>query len=148
MPFRYKLEGLLRLQRGREKQEENRLLACAAKLAALNHELEGLEAVGMDRKRAAQEEMRSGVLAAVLKIGMAWEEAARKKANELKAQRELARKARKEQLERYRAARQNREVLESLKDRQRAAYESEDARRAQQDLDEMHLTQRKPVEIE
>jgi flagellar export protein FliJ len=139
MPFAYRLEVLLRLQRSLEHQEENRLLACAARIVRLKAELQSWEAARMARKRRIMEDLERGASGIVLQIAADWDLAAHRKQAEIRKQIVAAEQARREQMRVYREARQKREVLDSLRERQQTEYNQEEIRKLQQTLDEMYL---------
>lgn len=139
MSFTYRLEVLLRLQRSLEHQEENRLLACVARIARLNTELQSWEAARFARKRRIMEELQAGATGAVLQTAADWDLAARRKQADIRKQMEAAEQMRLQQMLVYREARQKREVLDGLRERQQMAYNLEEVRRSQQTLDEMYL---------
>jgi len=138
MAFRYRLEALLRLQRSVEQQEENRLLACVSKVASLRAEAQALEQARFERKRSAWSEP-SGTPAALLRFAAEWDARALQRQKEIHERLRAAEVARLKQMVVYRAARQKREILEGLKDRQESAYTTEQLRTLQQSLDETHL---------
>jgi len=139
MPFAYRLEVLLRLQRSLEHQEENRLLACVARIARLNTELQTWEAARFARKRRIMEELQAGATGSVLQTAADWDLAASRKQADIRKQMEAAEQMRLQQMLVYREARQKREVLDGLRERQQTAYNLEEVRRLQQTLDEMYL---------
>ena len=139
MAFAYRLEVLLRLQRSLEQQEENRLLACAVRVARLKAELRSWEAARFARKRRIIEELEAGATGVVLQIAGEWDLAACRKQAEIRKQMETAEQLRLQQMGVYRKARQKREVLDGLKERQQTAYNQEELRKMQQTLDEMYL---------
>jgi flagellar export protein FliJ len=139
MAFQYRLESLLRLQRSLEQQEENRLSACNARVSRLLAELQSLQELRWERKRAAFTNEPEGTPAAFLRFAVEWEESARRREKEIREQLKAAEDARQKQMLVYRQGRKKREILESLKDRQESAYTAEQLRRAQQILDETHL---------
>ena len=139
MPFAYRLEVLLRLQRSLEHQEEKRLLACAARVVRLKVELQSWESARLARKRRIMEDLERGASGIALQIAADWDLAAHRKQTEIRKQIVAAEQSRLEQLRVYRKARQRREVLDSLRERQQTEYNQEEIRRLQQMLDEMYL---------
>jgi flagellar export protein FliJ len=139
MAFRYKLEALLRLQRSIEHQEENRLLACVARIVSLKDDLQVWNEARLHRRRNALGDLEKGSPGIFLRFAEEWDQAARARVKEILQQLKVAEEARLQQLKIYRAARQKREVLESLRERQQSAYTVEQLRRIQQGLDETHL---------
>jgi flagellar export protein FliJ len=139
MAFRYRLETLLRLQRSLEHQEENRLLACVARIASLKADLHAWEEARLRRRASIWTDLQQGASGTLLQFAGLWDQAVRAREKELREQLSLAEQAREQQLKVYRVARQKRETLESLKEREESVYTSEQLRRIQQDLDETHL---------
>jgi len=139
MPFAYRLEVLLRLQRSLEHQEENRLLACAARVVRLKAALQSWEAARLALKRRIMEDLERGASGIALQIAADWDLAAHRKQTEIRKKIVAAEQLRLEQLRVYREARQRREVLDSLRERQQTEYNQEEIRRLQQMLDEMYL---------
>jgi flagellar export protein FliJ len=140
MAFHYRLESLLRLQRSVEKQEENRLLACAARVTALKNEMEEWEEGRRLRKQQSAEELKEGSTGAVLSLASEWDAGARRKQKEIALQLVKAEAARNEQMVKVRAERQKREVLEGLKEKLKSTFDQEQLRKVQQVMDDMYLT--------
>jgi flagellar export protein FliJ len=140
MAFQFRLESVLRLQRSLEKQEENRLLALVAQVAAFRNEMNAWEEERRRRKRQAAEEMNSGSTAAALSLTEEWDLRVTRKQQELASKLLQAEEARRAQVAKVQQERQKREVLEGLKDRLRTVQNREELRRIQQVLDDMHLT--------
>jgi len=139
MAFRFSLAGVLRLRASLERAERARLLAVLAEMVPIRVEILALE----EEMRAAAESLRSA-------LGRGLSGAELQCETELRQQRdkrrlELLRKfatlevRRWKQVEIYRRARQQREILENLKARQLALYELEQKRREQMRLDEVFL---------
>ncbi len=139
MAFRYKLETLLRLQRSLEHQEENRLLICVARIAGLNAALQAWEDARRQRDAGVWQDFTQPNPACLLQFASLWEQTARAREKEIREQLRLAELARQEQWKVYRLARQKRETLESLREREATAYTAEYLRSMQRDLDEAHL---------
>jgi flagellar export protein FliJ len=141
LAFRYRLEILLRLQRSVEHQEENRLMACAARVASLKNELQDWEEARLARRASVWADLEKGAPGTVLQFAALWDRAVSLHEKEILEKLHAAEKAREEQLTVYRAARRKREVLESLRQREETTHNSELLRRIQRDLDEAHLAQ-------
>lgn len=139
MAFEYRLESLLRLQRSIEHQEENRLLACAARVTGLKADLQAWEKLRLSRREQANSHLEQGTTAVFLQFAAEWDRAARALQKEIGRQLRAAEADRQKQMHGYRAARQKREVLESLKQRLQDTYTVEQLRRIQQSLDETYL---------
>ncbi len=139
MSFRYTLESLLRLRESMERQEEQRLFAIAALVARLRAEIQQLHEDNLAFRRRALQEMASGSPGALLRFAGIREAAFENARNRLELQLDEAERKRLHQLCEYQAARQKREILQGLRDRQEAAYELEFARHEQQTADEAFL---------
>ena len=148
MSFRYSLQAILRLRQSLERQEEQRLFIAVGVVARLRNDLELLEEQRFEEKRRAFDEMASGSSGAILQFIAICDEAYAGKKRSLELQLEQAEKKRLEQLEKYKKVRQDREILEGLRDRQEEAYNLEFARREQQAADEAFLTRRNTRTIE
>lgn len=140
MAFHYRLESLLRLQRSIEKQQENLLMACAARVSALKNEMASWEEERHQRKRHAAEDLKMGSTGAALELAAQWDVAARRKQKEIASQLVKAEAVRNQQLAKVQAERQKREVLEGLKEKLESTYDLEQRRKIQQVMDDMYLT--------
>jgi len=139
MPFRYRLQSVLRLRRSLEHQEEQRLFALAAVVNRLRADLETRQHLDLAARRAALAEMGTLSSGAQLQF-RAWCDAASLRVIEqLKTQLQEAERKRLEQVKVYQEARQEREIFEGLRERQEEIYRSEWARREQQAADESFL---------
>jgi flagellar export protein FliJ len=140
MPFHFSLNGVLRLRESLEKAELQQLRAIAAAVASGRAELDSLDknietarrwtldataTRGLTGAELHFEVLRDGVLQAV-RSSLA------EKLAGLERQREEHQLC-------YLHARQQREILSSLYQRQLAAYRLQQARREQQRLDELFL---------
>lgn len=141
MPFKYRLEVLLRLQRSLEHQEENRLLACVARVAQLKAQFQFWENARFARKRRLVEELEAGAKGIFLQLAAEWDAGARRRQVEIRKQMEAAEELRLQQMQVYRKARQKREVLDDLRERQQTVYHQEELRQLQRTLDETFLIQ-------
>ena len=143
MAFRFSLQSVLRYRRGLENQEEKKLLAAALAVGKVRAEIEKLAELDTQQRGTVQTEMISeSVLGSVLQFyAKCGEQRVILEKQKVKRLQELEEK-RKEQAAEYRNARQTREILEGLCDRQKAKYERELAQRIQQNMDEMFLVQK------
>ena len=139
MAFKYRLEVLLKLQNNLEHQEENRLLACAGRVAQLKAEIARLHTERLERRRNEQAELEKSVAGVLVAVETECDDAVKAliAVNEKKL--EKAEQARLEQLIVYRASRQKREVLEALKDRLETIYDQAELRRIQLGMDDTYL---------
>lgn len=139
MAFRYSLQSILRLRRSLEHQEEQRLFALAAVVNRLRAEIAGLQQRDLMLRRGALAEMQVVSSGAQMQFRAHGDAALTRALDGLKLQLKNAELRRFEQLKIYQQARQRREILESLRDRQYEAYRQEAARRLQQSTDEAFL---------
>lgn len=139
MAFRYALQTLLRLREGLERQEEQRLFAAAAVVNALRLQLERFQESELLYERAAQQELCAGSSAALLRFADVCKAASLQVRKDLESRLAEADRKRMERLQDYQAARQKREILEGLRQKQETAYRFESARQEQQAADEAFL---------
>jgi flagellar export protein FliJ len=139
MAFRYPLQSVLRLRRSLEQQAEQRLFVIAGQVLRLRAEIEEHNLGEMERKRAGLELMAAGSFGAILRYAVFCEAASEAKRVALQVQLAAAERQRLEQLSRYHEARQKREILESVRERQKLTYDLTNARRDQQSADETFL---------
>lgn len=139
MAFRYALQTLLRLREGLERQEEQRLFAAAAVVSSLRAQLEQLQEDELRREREMQQEMIGGGSAELLRFADVCRAASLEVRKKLEFRLEEADRKRMERLQDYQAARQKREILAGLRQKQEAAYQLESARQEQQAADETFL---------
>jgi len=132
MAFRFTLQSVLRLRRSREKQEERKLLAIASAAGRVRTEIERLEEISMDQYQRRNDELTSGAtIGAMLQFDTLQFER-RKILAELEHKRA-------EQAAEYRRARQQREIMEGLRDHQKAKFDREFQKREQERADEIFL---------
>ena len=139
MAFRYKLEAILRLRNSIERQEEQRLLAIASTVARLRAEIVRHDENRLHEKREAFEELKMGASGAVLQFMAMCEVASEERRNRLLRTLKECEEKRLEQMAVYRKARQKREILASLRERQKYSHDLEHSRHVQQDVDEAFL---------
>jgi len=140
MAFRYPLQSLLRLRESLERQEENRLFAVAAEVARLRAQIEELrQGNAAARRRELNALEVSGGVAITLQFMAICDAAVAGACARLQIQLDAAEHKRLLQLAAYQAARQKREILEGLRERQESAYQVETAHHEQQSLDDSFL---------
>ena len=142
MPFQFTLPALLRLRESFEKMELQRLQAIAAQLMKIRAEIELIDAETDTARRDIVEQSLSGISGAELHVALASEEVRHLRRLMLVTKQAEAQEAHKAQMLRYKEARQRREILSNLRERQLSAYEREQARREQQRIDELFLIRR------
>jgi flagellar export protein FliJ len=139
MAFRFPLETVLRLRASFERLEHLRLLSLQAIVVRLRQEIDSFDAQSLRFERSQRERLTEGTPAADLQF-----EATRMNTRVLQKRSleahlaELMLRHQKQQLV-YLAARQKREILENLRLRKWSEYRREQARREQQQMDELFL---------
>lgn len=142
MAFRFALESVLRLRVSSERQEQARLELLSQHMYAAQEKCASLRKEQISLEQTFRKSMATGMDASELhsylssKLGLAVAEAAAAQA--LTA----AEKLWNEQRARFLRARQEREVLESVRDRQYQEYMTEQNRREQQQIDDLFAMRR------
>jgi flagellar export protein FliJ len=139
MPFRYRLQSVLRLRRSLEHQEEQNLFAAAAAAAKLRANLEQLERNHLKRKNKTFQEMTIGSSGAVLQFEAACDAGFEEARQSLLLQLADAEQKKAQRLQDYLFARQKRETFEGLRNRQEEAYVLDASRHEQQSTEEAFL---------
>jgi len=142
MPFRFALSPVLRLRENLERREYLALQALYSQAAEVRSDIKALEqALALARNRRSSQ-LLEGMPAAHLQLELEGEARIGHKRQELTAKLlELQSKV-KEQIGKYRQARQKRETLEELRRQQLQEYVREEATREQQAGDELFLLRR------
>jgi flagellar export protein FliJ len=139
MPFRFPLQAVLRSRESFERLERQRLQIISREVIRTQQQLERARVERANALSGLQEKLRKGSTAGELQFELfcdlarvrriaAWHE-------RLSRLRELQRR----QIEIYRQTQQQRKIMENLRDRQRAAYQLVQDRRAQQQMDDRYL---------
>jgi len=142
MPFRFTLKALLRLRETSERTELDKLRAIAAQIIRAKAEIELLDDDSDAERRKMLDEAAKGITGAELHLEVLREEAYRARRSALVKEVKELEIARIERQKRYTEARQQREILSNLRERQLTAYNLILARREQQQLDELFLIRR------
>ena len=142
MAFRFSLDAVLHFRQSLEHQQELRLRAANQQVARVRHRIEQIEQRIREAEMRRSQQIGSGTTAAELHFSLLSESALREQIPVL--QRELARlrTLRDQQQRIYQQARREREILESLRDRNLHEYERDVARHEQRELDELFLLRR------
>jgi len=139
MAFRFPLRALLRLRQGYERREQLRLQILTRELHQARQRLETLNQEQTAARKQLEESLRAGMAGAELHFEVACA-AERAKHHKALAEQSVKLAAQREnQLGIFRRAQQQRKVVESLRDRQYELYRRIQARRAQQQMDELFL---------
>ena len=142
MPFRFALAPLLRLRQSIERQRTLQLQEANLQVSRAQETLAQLErslaaAVQSDSRRLA-----AGCTAAELQFALVLRENRRRFRQELQSELSRLELLRQQAASEYHRAYREREVLDTLRARQRRAYQQEQLRRQQQELDAAYLLQR------
>ena len=142
MAFHFQLATLLRLRESLERQELQRLQNLVAEITQTRAEIESIDFQVESSRREVVEQASTGISGAELHAVALGEFARLELRARLIAKLEELEQQRKEQQSRYNHARQRREILSNLRERQFSAYQREQARREQQQTDELFLIRR------
>lgn len=141
MPFRFTLAPLLRLRQSVERQQALRLREASLEVTRMQDSLARLEQFLADSTRSDHAALSAGRSAAELQFASLFRENLHRLRQELQAELCRLELARQRAAEEYHRAYREREVLETLRTRQRRAYQQEELRREQRELDAAHLLQ-------
>jgi len=148
MAFRFSLDMLLRLRVSLERKEELNLQRINAALVQAHQDLAQLRQERQAAWGEAQLRLRDSAPAAELHFELARDQAAQQRAEWLQQRIAQLEAARQEQQRVYRKARQDREILENLRDRKREKYDMDLSRSEQQNIDDLQLMLRASRELE
>jgi flagellar FliJ protein len=139
MAFRFPLQAVLRLRQGYERRERLRLEALAAQIALVLSQLSVLEHQSLVARQRATQMLLEGMAGSELHFEALRSAAfAGRRVGLLERLAELERQHRAQQLA-YQEARRQKEVIDSLRSRQLGIFRLQQARREQQQLDELFL---------
>jgi len=142
MPFRFTLSPVLRLRENLERREYLTLQALYSESAEVRSDIRALEQTLARARSQRTSKLSEGMPAVLLQFELESEARVEHKRQTLVAKLvELQTKV-KEQIEKYRQARQKREILEELRRQQLQEYTREEAIREQQAADELFLLRR------
>jgi len=142
MPFRFPLQAVLHYRQSLEHQQELRLRTANQQVARVQHLIELADGHRQDLYASQSEELRQGISAAELQFGLLYEKELLRQRHELEQRLAQVQQLREQQREIFRRARQAREILENVRDRQLESYRKEGARREQRGLDDLFLLRR------
>lgn len=142
MAFRFSLETLLRFRQSLERRQEILLQAANQRVALARSEIENLERYLEYRRTTRSAELNRGAFASELQFEILGDDALRKRGQVLDQELSRLQALRDQELDRFHKARADREAVESIRDRQRIAYNEDQKRRAQRHLDDLFLMRR------
>jgi flagellar export protein FliJ len=139
MAFAFPLQGVLRVRELQERSELQRLQTLAAQVAAVRAEIVSLEAEAEQIRRGVWQEASAGISGAELHFSTSRESASLERRRLLQTKLQELERAQQAQMQRYLQVRRKKETIAHLREEQLAAYELEQSRRAQRQLDELFL---------
>jgi len=142
MAFRFPLETVLRLRQNLERQQELLLYQANQEVLALTRQVQEVDAGLAENERRRSLQLQAGVTAAELQFELLCDATLMQWRVELERRLGKARKARDFQAESFRRARQNREVIETLRRHQLQLYRQHEARQDQRRADDLFLLRR------
>jgi len=142
--FEFSLNALLRLRQSLEKAELQRLQGTVARCIRVRLRIGSVTQEIKDLRNTMQESAARGVTGAELHFQGLEVAAREKQLGELRKALNEVEQLRQKQLASYRKARQRREIISNLRQRELEAYQLEQARRQQQQADELFLMRWKP----
>lgn len=137
MAFRFSLQPVLRLRQSYERREELRLATIVAYLSQLRNELEGVlrERFAASENLAAR--LQAGMISSEYQFELAGLARLWERQHHIVQQIAQAERDRALQEQSYREAQKRRKILENLRARRLAAFRQVQARREQQQLDDV-----------
>ena len=142
MPFRFPLQSILHYRQSVEHQQELRLRAANQQVGRVRHLIDQLETRRSENQEAQNRRLQSGMTGAELQFELQCESELLRHLWELEQQFARLQRLRDQQREVFRQAREARETLEAIRDRELHSYGKESLRREQRDLDELFLLRR------
>jgi flagellar export protein FliJ len=142
MAFQFVLAPLLRLRRSIERQRTLQLQEANLRVARARQALADLERFMLEAVQSDAAGLAAGRTAAELQFAILLREKMQHYREQLRSSLSELELARQKALAAYHQAYREREVLETLRARQRSVYQQEQSRRQQQELDAAHLLQR------
>jgi flagellar export protein FliJ len=142
MAFRFALAPLFRLRQSIERQRTLQLQDASLQVARTQQTLAQLEQFLTDSAQADAESLTAGRTAAELQFAAVLRENLHRFREELHSQIRKLELLRQQAMAAYHQAYREREVLETLRARQRRLYQQEQLRRQQRELDAAYLLQR------
>lgn len=142
MSFRFALAPLLRLRQSVERQRTLELQKANLEVSRAQETLTQLERYLADSAQADSQGLKAGCTAADLHFASALRENLVRFCRELQSDVHKLDLLRQKALGEYRQAFREREILETLRARQRRLYQQEQSRREQREMDADYLLQR------
>lgn len=142
MAFEFSLATVLRVRESIEEREERALQKIQMEIGLALHQLEELTAAIAGAHAAREQAMRQPMAAVHMQSMLENTASAEASRMTLLQQLEVLEQARAEQMRRYHAAHRDRETLTEMLNQQREAYELEQVRMEQKQLDDIFVARR------
>lgn len=142
MAFRFVFASLLRLRQSIERQRTLQLQEANLQVSRARETLAQLERFLSDSADTDSAALTAGRTAADLQFAAVFRENLHRYREEIQSDIRKLEQVRQQAMVAYHQAYREREVLETLRSRQRRDYQQEQLRRQQQELDAAHLLQR------
>lgn len=142
MAFRFSLHVVLRVRQSLEHQQELLLQAANHRTTALRREIDDLERSMEEIAAQRAGQLKSGLSAAELQFAVLCRSALWERRQQLEQSLNKAREERDACAQVFRKVRRDREVVETLRDRQFQLYRQLEARQNQRRLDDLFLLRR------
>ena len=142
MPFRFALAPILRLRQSIERQRTLQLQEANLHVSRAQQEVAQLDRFLINTDQSDSAALAAGCCAAELQFVVSLRRNLMAYREELLSDVRRLELVRQKALGEYHQAYRDREILESLRARQRHTYQQEQSRRQQQELDATHLLQR------
>jgi flagellar export protein FliJ len=142
MPFRFRLESILRLRESLEHREELLLQNANQRVAQAQSEIEACIRELQERAVQFQERIAQGAFASELQFELSVDRALESRHNALRADLKKLELFRDQQRERYQKARRERETLAAIRRHELENYRLREQRRTQRAMDEEFLRRR------
>ena len=139
MPFRFKLDAVLRFREGVERTEEAALHRIVQEIAEVEHQLQQIDIRQVHLREQREHDLVQKLPAVHLMEIVEQEEMLNKTVDELRLRLQQLHTQRIEQLAVYQAAHQDRQVLSELREQQQRAYALDQNRQEQKMLDDIFL---------
>ena len=137
MAFRFSLQSLLRLRRSYERRERLRLEVLTRQLVQVRQQLEAVHQDKLTARRRWAQQLRKGMFGAEMQFEAARAAACARRQHSLASRIAELEQQRRQQQAAFQLARQQCPLLENLRHRQLQLYCQRQARREQQQLDEL-----------
>lgn len=142
MPFRFRLETVLRLRRSVERQRELQLQHANSALVQLGNKIQQIETSLRESARRRDQQLAASASGAELHFDLACRDVILKQRQELLTELERATERRQQCLEDYKRALRDCEILETVRRQQLEAHKHEEERQEQRRLEDLLLLRR------